>query len=47
MSSVHHSLKLLGMSKPNIMWSLSRIGERNFVSPLGSHDQDGLHVHIG
>ena len=37
------SLKLLGQSKPNIMWTL--LGTRGHKWSW-SHDQDGCHAHI-
>ena len=35
------SLRLLGQSKPNFMWSMVRKGIENLYILSGSHDQDG------
>ena len=40
------SLKPLGQSKPNFMWSLLGQGERKLFETSGSHDQDGHNAQI-
>ena len=40
------SLKLLGQSKPNFMWSLLGKGNESMYKWSRSHDQDGRHAHM-
>ena len=39
------SLKSLGQSKPNFMWSILRRGNQSLYELSRSHDQDGRHAH--